>query len=78
MGIQDATGSLEYIIFNELLYRLGFVVSSKEVDNKANSCERGLVYEAYRLLEKCSINIRNVCVFLMALLGIYHINPTNF
>lgn len=50
MNIQDFVGSLEYIIFNELLFRLSFVVSAKEVENRASSNERSLVYEAYRFL----------------------------
>jgi hypothetical protein len=78
MNIHEATGALEYIIFNELLFRLGFVVSAREVENRASSNERSLVYEAYRLLEKHGVTVRNVCVFLLALLGVYHINPTNF
>ena len=36
------------------------------------------MYDAYSLIEKYGVNARNVCVFLLGLIGIYHINPINF
>jgi hypothetical protein len=30
------------------------------------------------MLEKYQVNIKNICVFLLGIIGIYHINPVNF
>jgi hypothetical protein len=40
--------------------------------------EWSLAHEAYSFLKDTCPNIRNLCVFLMALVGIYHVNPVNF
>jgi hypothetical protein len=40
--------------------------------------ERALVHDAYEKIEKFTVNARNVCVFLLGLIGIYHVNLTNF
>jgi hypothetical protein len=53
-------------------------MSLEEVENKSSTAERALVYEAYSLLTQTQPTIKNVCLFLMALIGIYHIDPVNF
>lgn len=70
--------TIEYVVFNELLKKLGFVTNEEELETKASSNERALVHDAYQLLERTKVNARNVCVFLLGLIGIYHINPVNF
>lgn len=65
-------------MFNELLKQMGFMTNEEEFETKATSAERSLVHDAYEILEKYQVNARNICVFLLALLGIYHINPVNF
>lgn len=47
-------------------------------EENENSYERTLIHEAYLILEKYQVNARNVCVFLLAIIGIFHINPINF
>ena len=54
------------------------MTSNEEIENKSSTAERALVYEAYSLLTQTQTTIKNVCLFLMALIGIYHIDPVNF
>lgn len=36
------------------------------------------MHDAYQLLHESKVNARNICVFMLGLIGIYHINPINF
>lgn len=54
---------------------MGFVQVEEESEN---SHERTLIHEAYQLLEEFQVNAKNICVFLLALIGVFHINPVNF
>ena len=57
---------------------MGFIREDEDLQDGISVNERGLVYDAYSLIEKYGVNARNVCVFLLGLIGIYHINPINF
>ena len=61
--------------FLDVLQKTGFLT---ETAFESKSGEWNLANEAYGFLKQTSPNIRNLCVFLMALVGIYHINPVNF
>ncbi len=61
--------------FLDVLQKTGFMT---ETAFESKSGEWALVNEAYELLKQTSPNIRNLCVFLMAIVGIYHVNPVNF
>lgn len=61
--------------FLEVLQRTGFLT---EAAFESKTGEWTLAHEAYELLKQTRPNIRNLCVFLMALVGIYHVNPVNF
>lgn len=74
----DLESGLDYLSFNQLLFRLGFVTHLEEVENKSATAERALVYEAYSLLSQTYPSIKNICLFLLALIGVYHIDPINF
>ena len=63
------------MLFNEILKEMGFVQVDEESEN---SHERTLIHEAYQLLEQFHVNAKNICVFLLALIGVFHINPVNF
>ena len=66
---------IDYMLFNQILKEMGFV----QVDEESqNSHERTLIHEAYQLLEGFQVNAKNICVFLLALIGVFHINPVNF
>lgn len=66
---------IDYMLFNEILKETGFV----QVDEESESSqERTLIHEAYQLLEEFQVNAKNICVFLLALIGVFHINPVNF
>lgn len=54
---------------------MGFVLGREEGDDNE---ERSLLHEAYQLLEEYKVSAKNLCVFLLALSGVYHINPVNF
>ena len=54
------------------------MTNEDETDTQVSSVERALVHDAYQFLEAKKANARNLCVFLLALIGIYHINPVNF
>lgn len=54
---------------------MGFVQVEEESES---SHERTLIHEAYQLLEEFQANAKNICVFLLALIGVFHINPVNF
>lgn len=56
---------------------MGFI-KREELDDGVSVYERSLVHQAYTLLENYGVNARNTCVFLLGLIGIYHINPINF
>lgn len=66
---------IDYMLFNEILKEMGFVQVDEESEN---SHERTLIHEAYQLLENFQVNAKNICVFLLALIGVFHINPINF
>lgn len=61
--------------FEDILQRLGFITA---VAIETKSGEWILANEAYEFLQQTSPNIRNICVFLMGLVGIYRVNPINF
>jgi hypothetical protein len=61
-----------------VLKAMGFIREDEDSQDGISVNERGLVYDAYSLIEKYGVNARNVCVFLLGLIGIYHINPINF
>lgn len=69
---------IDYIMFNEILKSMGFIKEDEDSQDGISVNERGLVYDAYSIVEKFGVNARNVCVFLLGLIGIYHINPINF
>jgi hypothetical protein len=71
----SAQARIEYVLFNEILKEMGFAGVEEEGEN---SLERTLVHEAYHTLEKYQVNAKNICVFLLAIIGVYHINPVNF
>lgn len=73
----DSTRLLDYLTFNELLYRLGFITGVEESDLKSTP-QRALVYEAFTYLSQTQLSMKNICVFLLALIGIYYIDPVNF
>lgn len=58
-----------------MLQRAGFLT---ETSFESKMGEWALANEAYEFLKQTAPNIRNLCVFLMALVGIYHVNPVNF
>lgn len=70
--------TVEYMVFDELLKQMGFMTNEEEYESKSSSVERTLLNDAYEIIGKYQVNARNICVFLLALLGIYHINPVNF
>lgn len=57
---------------------MGFITNEDEYESKPSSAEKVLLNDAYEIIGKYQVNARNICVFLLALLGIYHINPVNF
>jgi hypothetical protein len=61
--------------FLEILQKMGFL---SETTFDIKGAEWLLAHEAYVFLKDICPNIRNFCVFLMALVGIYHVNPVNF
>lgn len=63
------------MLFNEILKEMGFVQVDEETQS---SHERTLIHEAYQLLENFQVNAKNICVFLLAMIGVFHINPVNF
>lgn len=76
LGVPTTSGSsMDYMLFNEVLKEMGFAGVEEESEN---SHERALIHEAYQILQKYTVNARNTCVFLLALIGIYNINPVNF
>lgn len=72
------SNTVQYIMFNELLQSLGFISINSESESEPSTNERTLIHDAYQILECSKPNARNICVFLLAILGIYHINPVNF
>jgi hypothetical protein len=71
----SSQAKIEYVLFNEILKEMGFAGVEEEGEN---SLERTLVHEAYQTLERYQVNAKNICVFLLAIIGVYHINPVNF
>lgn len=71
----STSDKIDYMLFNEILKETGFVQVEEESES---SRERALVHEAYQLLEEFQVNAKNICVFLLALIGVFHINPVNF
>lgn len=57
---------------------MGFVKLEEEYDSAISTQERELVHEAYEIIEKYEVNVRNICIFLLGLIGVFHINPINF
>lgn len=58
---------------------MGFVKLEEEIsETKISAQERILINEAFHILEKYAVNIKNICVFLMGIIGVFHINPINF
>lgn len=75
LELTEGLQALELQQFLSILERTGFLTyTSIETKNH----EYQLALEAYDFLKQSSPNIRNICVFLMALVGIYHVNPVNF
>lgn len=65
-------------MFNEILKSMGFIKEDEDSQDGISVNERGLVYDAYSIIDSFGVNARNICVFLLGLIGIYHINPINF
>ena len=65
-------------MFNEILKAMRFIQQDQESQDHISIAERALVHDAYSIVEKFGANARNICVFLLGLIGIYHINPINF
>lgn len=66
---------IEYMMFGEIMKEMGFVLDRGDADDGQ---ERALLHEAYQLLEGYQVNTKNLCVFMLALGGVFHINPVNF
>lgn len=74
MGIQDKSASLDYLTYSEILYRLGFTTTAKDIENRMSLEERTLIYEGFRMLTEYEANSRNVCLFLLCVLGVFSIS----
>ena len=53
-------------------------MNGEDQETKVSSNERILIHEAYETLEKHQVTPHNICVFLLALLGIYNVEPIDF
>ena len=79
LEINPSSNSIvDYMMFNEILKNLGFVCSDEDSESQPSSNERTLIHDAYKILEGFRANARNICVFLLGIIGIYNINPVNF
>lgn len=75
LELTDVTEPLSAEDFEEILEKMGFQTA---IAAETKSAEWVLGSEAYQFLKETSPTVRNICVFLMGLVGIYHVNPINF
>lgn len=64
--------------FQNILRELGFLLYQEEDTCELAYRERALAYEAYEILEEYGVNIKNICVLLLGLIGVFSIDPLNF
>ena len=73
MGIKDRLSLDEFAL---VLWRMGFLSVNLEEGEVIPIKEKKLLLEAYELLKLPTV--RNTCVFVLAVVGVYNVNPVNF
>ena len=73
LDIKDRLSLDEFAL---VLWRMGFVSVNLEEGEVIPIKEKKLLLEAYELLRLPTV--RNTCVFVLAVVGVYNVNPVNF